>query len=97
MPALGLDWHERFTVHDEITGADLRWGSTTPSGSTRTSSRRTSSWCDGRSGERVELPADTDHGATAASDADAAAAAVRAAAAERAATARAARRRAATR
>ena len=26
MPALGLDWHERFAVHDELTGDDLRLG-----------------------------------------------------------------------
>ena len=26
MPALGLDWHDRFVVHDEITGDDLRLG-----------------------------------------------------------------------
>ena len=26
MPALGFDWHERFTVHDELTGADYDWG-----------------------------------------------------------------------
>ncbi|RKN16024.1 alpha-1,4-glucan--maltose-1-phosphate maltosyltransferase [Micromonospora musae] len=26
MPALGLDWHERFTVHDELTGASYEWG-----------------------------------------------------------------------
>ena len=26
MPALGLDWHERFTVHDELTGATYDWG-----------------------------------------------------------------------
>jgi starch synthase (maltosyl-transferring) len=26
MPALGLDWHERFTVTDEITGATFEWG-----------------------------------------------------------------------
>ncbi|MEV6371712.1 alpha-1,4-glucan--maltose-1-phosphate maltosyltransferase [Micromonospora musae] len=26
MPALGLDWHERFTVHDELTGAGYDWG-----------------------------------------------------------------------
>lgn len=26
MPALGLDWHERFTVHDELTGASYDWG-----------------------------------------------------------------------
>ena len=26
MPALGFDWHERFTVRDELTGAELRLG-----------------------------------------------------------------------
>jgi starch synthase (maltosyl-transferring) len=26
MPALGLDWHERFTVRDELTGATYEWG-----------------------------------------------------------------------
>jgi starch synthase (maltosyl-transferring) len=26
MPALGLDWHERFTARDEITGASYDWG-----------------------------------------------------------------------
>ncbi|WP_189080647.1 alpha-1,4-glucan--maltose-1-phosphate maltosyltransferase [Mangrovihabitans endophyticus] len=26
MPALGLDWHERFTVTDQITGATYEWG-----------------------------------------------------------------------
>jgi starch synthase (maltosyl-transferring) len=26
MPALGMDWHERFTVHDELTGATYEWG-----------------------------------------------------------------------
>ncbi len=26
MPALGFDWHERFTVHDELTGAAYDWG-----------------------------------------------------------------------
>ncbi|MET7400754.1 alpha-1,4-glucan--maltose-1-phosphate maltosyltransferase [Dactylosporangium sp. NPDC005572] len=26
MPALGFDWHERFTVRDEITGATFDWG-----------------------------------------------------------------------
>ncbi|MFI9526803.1 alpha-1,4-glucan--maltose-1-phosphate maltosyltransferase [Micromonospora rosaria] len=26
MPALGLDWHDRFTVHDELTGAQYDWG-----------------------------------------------------------------------
>ena len=26
MPALGLDWHDRFVVHDELTGADLELG-----------------------------------------------------------------------
>ncbi|MGH3716812.1 MAG: alpha-1,4-glucan--maltose-1-phosphate maltosyltransferase [Micromonosporaceae bacterium] len=26
MPALGFDWHERFTVRDEITGATYDWG-----------------------------------------------------------------------
>ncbi|XTZ16650.1 alpha-1,4-glucan--maltose-1-phosphate maltosyltransferase [Micromonospora echinospora] len=26
MPALGLDWHDRFTVHDELTGATYEWG-----------------------------------------------------------------------
>jgi starch synthase (maltosyl-transferring) len=26
MPALGLDWHERFSVTDELTGARYEWG-----------------------------------------------------------------------
>ncbi|MEV0005036.1 maltotransferase domain-containing protein [Micromonospora sp. NPDC050980] len=26
MPALGFDWHERFTVRDELTGAQYDWG-----------------------------------------------------------------------
>ncbi|MEU5908127.1 maltotransferase domain-containing protein [Micromonospora sp. NPDC047467] len=26
MPALGFDWHERFTVHDELTGTSYDWG-----------------------------------------------------------------------
>ncbi|MDM4718306.1 hypothetical protein QTQ03_01400 [Micromonospora sp. WMMA1363] len=26
MPALGFDWHERFAVHDELTGAGYDWG-----------------------------------------------------------------------
>ncbi len=26
MPALGLDWHDSFVVHDEITGDDWTWG-----------------------------------------------------------------------
>ncbi|HEX8347160.1 MAG TPA: maltotransferase domain-containing protein [Actinoplanes sp.] len=26
MPALGMDWHERFTVRDELTGATYEWG-----------------------------------------------------------------------
>jgi starch synthase (maltosyl-transferring) len=26
MPALGLDWHERFTVTDQLTGASYEWG-----------------------------------------------------------------------
>jgi starch synthase (maltosyl-transferring) len=26
MPALGLDWHEGFTVTDELTGESFRWG-----------------------------------------------------------------------
>ncbi len=26
MPALGMDWHERFTVRDELTGATYDWG-----------------------------------------------------------------------
>jgi starch synthase (maltosyl-transferring) len=26
MPALGLDWHERFTARDELTGAAYDWG-----------------------------------------------------------------------
>ena len=26
LPALGLDWADRFGVHDEITGADFEWG-----------------------------------------------------------------------
>ncbi|GEP34438.1 alpha-1,4-glucan:maltose-1-phosphate maltosyltransferase 2 [Nocardioides szechwanensis] len=26
LPSLGLDWHDGFTVHDEITGEDWHWG-----------------------------------------------------------------------
>jgi starch synthase (maltosyl-transferring) len=26
MPALGFDWHDRFAVHDEVTGASYEWG-----------------------------------------------------------------------
>ncbi|HEX6246827.1 MAG TPA: alpha-1,4-glucan--maltose-1-phosphate maltosyltransferase [Nocardioidaceae bacterium] len=26
MPALGMDWHDRFVVHDEITGDSWTWG-----------------------------------------------------------------------
>jgi starch synthase (maltosyl-transferring) len=26
MPALGFDWHERFAVHEELTGQDWEWG-----------------------------------------------------------------------
>jgi len=26
MPALGMDWHERFTVTDELSGQSFRWG-----------------------------------------------------------------------
>jgi starch synthase (maltosyl-transferring) len=26
LPALGLDWHERFLVRDELTGATYHWG-----------------------------------------------------------------------
>jgi starch synthase (maltosyl-transferring) len=26
MPALGMDWHERFTVTDQLTGATFEWG-----------------------------------------------------------------------
>ncbi|WP_134741782.1 alpha-1,4-glucan--maltose-1-phosphate maltosyltransferase [Nocardioides sp. 503] len=26
LPSLGLDWHDGFTVHDEITGEDWNWG-----------------------------------------------------------------------
>jgi starch synthase (maltosyl-transferring) len=26
LPALGMDWHDRFTVHDELTGATYDWG-----------------------------------------------------------------------
>ncbi|MEQ4303009.1 alpha-1,4-glucan--maltose-1-phosphate maltosyltransferase [Plantactinospora sp. B6F1] len=26
MPALGFDWHDRFTVHDELTGTRYDWG-----------------------------------------------------------------------
>jgi starch synthase (maltosyl-transferring) len=26
MPALGLEWHDTFTVHDELTGQSWRWG-----------------------------------------------------------------------
>jgi starch synthase (maltosyl-transferring) len=30
MPELGLDWHERFTVIDQITGASYEWGQHNP-------------------------------------------------------------------
>jgi starch synthase (maltosyl-transferring) len=26
LPALGFDWHERFVVHDQVTGARYDWG-----------------------------------------------------------------------
>ena len=26
LPELGLDWNDRFTVHDEITGNSFEWG-----------------------------------------------------------------------
>jgi starch synthase (maltosyl-transferring) len=26
MPALGLDWDDRFTVHDEVSGESYDWG-----------------------------------------------------------------------
>jgi starch synthase (maltosyl-transferring) len=26
MPALGMDWEERFVAHDEVTGAEWTWG-----------------------------------------------------------------------
>ncbi|HEY8372905.1 MAG TPA: alpha-1,4-glucan--maltose-1-phosphate maltosyltransferase [Pseudonocardiaceae bacterium] len=26
LPALGMDWHERFTVHDEVSGETYDWG-----------------------------------------------------------------------
>ena len=26
LPALGMEWHDRFVVHDEITGQDWEWG-----------------------------------------------------------------------
>src|SRR5699024_6811408 len=26
LPAFGLDWHERFRVRDELTGAEYSWG-----------------------------------------------------------------------
>ncbi len=26
MPELGMDWHDRFVVTDQITGAAYRWG-----------------------------------------------------------------------
>jgi starch synthase (maltosyl-transferring) len=26
MPALGVDWHDLFSVHDELTGATWTWG-----------------------------------------------------------------------
>ncbi|WP_030482563.1 alpha-1,4-glucan--maltose-1-phosphate maltosyltransferase [Nocardioides aequoreus] len=26
LPALGMEWHDRFDVHDEITGQDWEWG-----------------------------------------------------------------------
>jgi starch synthase (maltosyl-transferring) len=30
MPALGFDWHERFTVHDVLTGSSYHWGQHNP-------------------------------------------------------------------
>ena len=30
MPALGLDWHDRFAVQDQITGATYEWGQFNP-------------------------------------------------------------------
>jgi starch synthase (maltosyl-transferring) len=30
MPALGMDWHERFTVTDQISGASYEWGQHNP-------------------------------------------------------------------
>jgi starch synthase (maltosyl-transferring) len=30
MPALGFDWHERFRVHDELTGVSFLWGQHNP-------------------------------------------------------------------
>ncbi len=30
MPALGYDWHERFTVTDQLTGASFEWGQHNP-------------------------------------------------------------------
>ena len=26
LPALGFEWHERFTAHDEVTGDTWDWG-----------------------------------------------------------------------
>lgn len=26
LPSLGMDWHDRFVVHDEVTGEDWTWG-----------------------------------------------------------------------
>ena len=26
MPALGMDWHDHFVAHDEITGQSWTWG-----------------------------------------------------------------------
>ena len=30
LPSLGFDWHEQFTVRDELTGASYRWGEHNP-------------------------------------------------------------------
>ena len=53
MPALGLDWHDSFVAHDEITGADWSWTSTTTSASTPAPNPPTSSL----SGGPVDRPA----------------------------------------
>jgi starch synthase (maltosyl-transferring) len=26
MPELGVDWHDRFAVHDQMSGATYEWG-----------------------------------------------------------------------
>ena len=35
MAALGIDWHDRFWVRDEVTGEEYQWGQRTTSASTR--------------------------------------------------------------